>query len=105
MRAVLAEVNAMNPIGLDMFIMEAIVLIALLAMLGVAAGRTYRKNRGSRVIICPEDRQQAGVVVDTRHLLLTMLDAKQDLRLKSCSRWPARQDCGQKCVTEAGLRT
>jgi hypothetical protein len=86
--------------NLDMLLWEAIVLFALLAVLVLVLGRAYLKYRGNRVITCPENRRPAGVVVDTRHVMLMALEGKPNLRLKSCSRWPEYQDCGQECLRQ-----
>jgi len=89
--------HAFNP---DVLIWGAVVLSALLVVLGLVLGRAFRQYRGDRVITCPENRRPAGVVVDTSHVLLTTLEGKTDLRLKSCSRWPEHQDCGQECLRQ-----
>ena len=90
----------MHAFSLELLMWGAVVLLALLVVLGLVFGRAYLKYRGDRVITCPENRRPAGVVVDTGHVLLTTLEGKPDLRLKSCSRWPERQDCGQQCLRQ-----
>jgi len=90
----------MNMLGSDMLIWGVFVLAALLAVLVLVFGRAFWKYRGDRVITCPENHRPAGVVVDSSHVLLTTLEGKLDLRLKSCSRWPERQDCGQQCLRQ-----
>lgn len=81
-------------------IVAGVILLGLLVVLGRVLGRAYWKYRGDRVITCPENRRPAGVVVDTGRVLWTALEGKPDLRLKSCSRWPERQDCGQECLRQ-----
>ncbi len=49
------------------------------------------KRRGKRLITCPENRQPAGVELKVK------LGA---LELKSCSRWPEKQGCGQECLSQ-----
>lgn len=68
-----------------------------LAFLGVAA---YRKYRGKRVIVCPETRAPAAVELDAVHAASSDLLGDADLRLRSCSRWPERGDCGQECLAQ-----
>jgi hypothetical protein len=63
----------------------------------------YLKYRGKRVIICPETRKPAGVVVSAVHAAFTGAAGEPDLRLKSCTRWPERQDCGQECLLQVEL--
>jgi len=74
----------------------AIILVAALVVLG----SVFWKYSGDRVITCPENERPAGVKVDAGHASLSVLGGKADLRLKSCSRWPERQDCGQQCLRQ-----
>ena len=90
----------MYAIDLGVIIWESLVLLVLLVMFGLVFGRAYLKWRGERIITCPENQRPAGVLVNTRHVLLMTLEGKSDLRLKSCSRWPERKDCGQECLRQ-----
>jgi len=94
------KVDCMHPFSLDVLMWGGFVLLALLVVLGLVFGRAYLKYRGDRVITCPENRRPAAVAVDTGHVLLMTLKGKTDLRLKSCSRWPEKQDCGQDCLRQ-----
>src|SRR5579871_1313323 len=80
-------------------IASAVILLGA-AALGRVLGRVYFKYRGDRVIACPENRRPAGVKVDVRHAMFSMPGSSPDLRLKSCSRWPERRDCGQECLRQ-----
>lgn len=60
--------------------------------------RAYRKFRGVRLITCPENCQPALVKVDAWAAGGAAATGQPDLRLKTCSRWPERQDCGQQCL-------
>jgi hypothetical protein len=73
-----------------------VTLVALTIVLARAV-KSYMKWRGTRVIICPESRQPAGVEVDAGHAAL-LAPIHSSLRLKDCSRWPKRSDCGQECL-------
>lgn len=64
---------------------------------------TFVRYRGRRVITCPETRKPAAIEVDARHAALTAAISHPDLRLKSCSRWPERADCGQECLLQVEL--
>jgi hypothetical protein len=94
------KVDLMYAIDLGVIIWESLVLLVLLVMFGLVFGRAYLKWRGERIITCPENQRPAGVLVNTRHVLLMTLEGKSDLRLKSCSRWPERKDCGQECLRQ-----
>lgn len=60
----------------------------------------YLKYRGRMVVTCPETREQVGVRVDAKHAALTAAVGHPDLRLKSCTRWPEKRDCGQECLLQ-----
>jgi len=64
---------------------------------------TYIKYRGKRVVTCPETRKPVAVEVDARHAALTAAISHPDLRLRSCTRWPEREDCGQECLLQVEL--
>lgn len=87
----------------------AIYLIIGLIVLGVfyfvwrIGIKTYRKFRGKMLVTCPETHQTAGVAVDAKHAAITALYSEPDLRLRECTRWPERQNCGQECLAQIEL--
>lgn len=84
-------------------ITAAAALITL--MLAVRLARTYFGMRGMRVVLCPDNRRTAGVELDAGRAALSGILHAPELRLRSCSRWPEKQDCGREClrqVAEAG---
>ena len=98
--------GAARPLLHDVYMISAIwiavalVLVTTLAVPLRAGVRAYRKYRGTRVIICPETDEGAAVEVDARHVALTAVRGEADVRLRACSRWPERRDCGQWCLDE-----
>jgi hypothetical protein len=62
-------------------------------------GSAWWTYRGRRVVSCPENKNPAGVTVDSVHAMATALGRPQ-LRLESCSRWPEKAGCGQECLSE-----
>jgi len=74
---------------------------ALVALRPVA--RAYLKFRGARVVTCPETKAPAAVELDARHAAFTAAFGEPDLRLKDCSRWPQRRECGQECLEQIEL--
>ena len=58
----------------------------------------YFEFRGTHVVVCPETRKYVAVEVDAAHAAVTANDEVAELRLRSCTRWPERQDCDQDCV-------
>ncbi len=89
--------HALNP---EVLLWSGVVLLALVILLAMVAVRAYLQFRGDRLITCPHNCRPAGVVVNSGHALLTTIAGRTELRLKSCSRWPERQDCGQECLSQ-----
>jgi hypothetical protein len=81
----------------------SVILAAAILLAGIALWRlasAWFRYRGSRVIICPENRRPAGVVVDAGHAAATALRSAPELRLSTCSRWPELAGCGQQCLSQ-----
>jgi hypothetical protein len=82
---------------------QTLIIFGLLAAVVVALLRlawSSWKYAGPRVVTCPESQQPAGVALDTSHLAWSGIGRRSGFRLKSCSRWPERQDCGQECLRQ-----
>ena len=62
--------------------------------------RSSSRYRGSRIVTCPESKKPVIVEVDSLHALLTSTVGPPDIRLKDCSRWPIREECGQECLMD-----
>jgi hypothetical protein len=56
--------------------------------------------RGTRLVRCPETADFVAVHVDTGHAAATGAWKEPALRLDSCTRWPAKQNCGQECLQQ-----
>lgn len=88
--------------------MSAFLILGIVAMLTFAAFAAgifvwrFASYRGQRVVYCPETKQPAGVELDAWLAARSGLDQQTILRLKSCSRWPERQDCPQECLSQIG---
>jgi hypothetical protein len=81
-------------------VLVPLLLAAVLAVyIGIAIRAAYRM-RGKHVVICPETKEPAAVTVDIGHAATTAVWEKADVKLKTCSRWPERQDCDQPCVAQ-----
>ncbi len=62
--------------------------------------RPYLRFRSTRLVTCPETKEPAGVRLDARHAAVTAALGDPDLRLKECTRWPERRNCGQECLKQ-----
>ncbi len=82
------------------FWLVAIALLVAAYPVLEAAVDTYRKLRGKRLVTCPETKAPAAVELDARHAGFDAALGKSSLRVKECSRWPERKDCGQGCLRE-----
>jgi len=85
-------------------------ILVVIAVLALAVGlfifraipgvRTYFAYRGKRLITCPETHRAAAVDVAAGEAAFGAFLSEPTLRLKECSRWPERQDCGQECLQQ-----
>ena len=87
----------MSAPALFIVVVFAVVAIYFLARVVIPA---YLKFRGKRLITCPENQAVASVEVDATHAAITAGVGEPDLHLKTCSRWPERQNCGQQCLSQ-----
>jgi hypothetical protein len=81
--------------------METAILSVLLALAAFMSARLlwlWYTCRGDRLVTCPETSQPVGVALDVKHAAWTGIGQAPGLRLRSCTRWPERQDCGQACL-------
>lgn len=73
----------------------------LVSVPAAAAGvRAYRAFGGLREISCPETMEAALVKIHVAHAIASRLSGGNELRLKSCSRWPDRLGCDQACLSQ-----
>jgi len=90
--------------------MSTTVLTIAIAVLVLAAGlftvrtvpaiRAYFTYRGKRLVTCPETQKPEAVNVAAGEVAVGTFANEPTLRLKECSRWPERQDCGQDCLQQ-----
>jgi hypothetical protein len=62
--------------------------------------RSSSRYRGTRIVTCPETKTPTIVEVDSLHATLTSIVGLPDIRLKECSRWPIKAQCGQECLMD-----
>jgi len=98
-RAVMIVGRKTMLLSADTYLFAAVIAFGLLFFIWRAAS-VYLKFRGVRLVSCPETAEAAAVEVDASHAALSGGIGDLDLRLKSCSRWPERQGCGQECLAK-----
>ena len=89
--------------SIELYLVLLVLTLAVLYLVIPFGARAYLRFRGKQVITCPETRKPAAVEVDARHAALTAAISQPDLRLKTCSRWPERLECGQECLLQVSL--
>lgn len=77
-----------------------IAAVVVFASLFVLAARRWKSVTETRVITCPETGKREAVEIDPVHRLSHAVAGHDDMRLRSCSRWPERADCDQPCLTQ-----
>jgi hypothetical protein len=87
---------------ITMFITLVVVLlgVGLFVFRAIPAIRAYFDYRGKRLITCPETHQPEAVDVAATEAAVGAFLSEPTLRLKECSRWPERQNCGQECLQQ-----
>ena len=87
---------------LTIFIALIVVVLALGLFLfrAIPGFRAYSSFRGKRLITCPESHTSEAVDVAAGEAAVGAFLAEPTLRLKECSRWPERQNCGQECLQQ-----
>jgi len=73
-------------------------VFAFVYLLKSEAAWTFLRYRGNRLVTCPETKAPAAVKVASAWAAVTAAVGQRRLRLKTCSRWPDRQDCDQPCL-------
>ncbi len=85
-------------------VLVVLVILALAAGLFVVRAtpgiRAFFRFRGKRLIACPETHKCEAVDVAAGEAAVGAFLSEPTLRLKECSRWPERQDCGQECLKQ-----
>lgn len=95
----------MTPAGGSDFMDAATVITTTATILisapAAAAGvRAYRVFEGVREISCPETMEAALVRINVTRAIASRLSGGNELRLRSCSRWPGKQGCDQACLSQ-----
>lgn len=80
--------------------LAALAVICALGVLGLALWfvPAYRRFQEKRVLTCPETSAAAIVQLDAGRYAATSLFVRPALRVRDCSRWPARAGCDQRCL-------
>ena len=72
-------------------------VVAFMFVLAPVVGSVYRQYLVPRWLRCPETGLPVAVAVDARHAAWTGAFGWPRLRIRSCSLWPRRAGCAQRC--------
>jgi len=86
--------------SLEIYLIVILITLASIYYVTPLAITTFRRYRGMRSVTCPETLKPCAVEVDARRAALTTVLSHPEVRMKSCSRWPDRENCGQECVLQ-----
>jgi hypothetical protein len=79
------------------FLIGAVLVTGLPVALSL---QNYFRNRGRLAAVCPESHAPVNIEVDNNYAFWTALRGVEHSRLKSCTRWPEKGDCGQECLAQ-----
>jgi hypothetical protein len=82
---------------------EIVFVAAAAALLAFGAWHVARlvfALRGTRLATCPETGRPVAVDLDLPYSAVHSALGRPHFRLKDCTRWPERADCGQTCLGE-----
>src|SRR3954453_23925558 len=85
---------------LTIIIAVLVLAVGLFVLRAIPGVRALFKWRGERIVTCPETKQPAAVNVAAGEAALGVFFNEPTMRLKECSRWPERQECGQDCLQQ-----
>ncbi len=87
--------------------MQTTILIVLLVLAALYLGfrvvrayRSYYEFRGPLLAICPQTKKSVVIELAAGKMAMKAVVGKPHFRVKKCSRWPERGDCGQECLKE-----
>jgi hypothetical protein len=63
----------------------------------------YNQCRYRKVVTCPDTQSLAEVTLRAGWAAITATVGKPRLRVRSCSQWPGKKECAQKCIQENWL--
>jgi hypothetical protein len=78
--------------------MISVSCLAISTPMALAGVRAYRSCGGLRQINCPDNMEEAIVRLQASRAMVKALVGIDDLRIRSCSRWPEKQGCDQACL-------
>ncbi len=83
-----------------LLLIAGIVAFGLISVVVPVVIDAYRQYRDRKVITCPQTHGLAEVSLNTGLAALGAAIGRPLTRVRSCSLWPKRKGCDEKCVRE-----
>jgi hypothetical protein len=83
-----------------LLLVVVIVATGLLFVVAPVVSDIYARYRNGKSLNCPEARATAEVTLNTHRAALAGAFGRPIVRVKSCSLWPGKKGCAEKCVSE-----
>ena len=80
-------------------------VLALAIPLGLALAPLWRKANAARCVRCPEASKSVTVRLDPWYAVKMHALGNRELRVRECTEWPGRGECGRQCLVEIGTIT
>lgn len=84
----------------SMSMVVSMTFVAASSPVAWAGVRAYRLYGTARLVTCPETVEAVLVKIHATRAIASKLAGGNQLRLRSCSRWPEKKDCDQACVNQ-----
>jgi hypothetical protein len=78
-------------------VLAGLALVAIVFVLAPVVGGVYLRLRKPHLVSCPETHMPAAVGLDAGHAAWTAAFRQPRLRVRSCTLWPRRAGCAQRC--------
>jgi hypothetical protein len=75
---------------------------ALLIPVCLALVPVWRRTRTVQQVTCPAVGTSTMIALDPWYAVRMHALGNRELRIKSCTRWPGRRDCGRDCLFQIG---
>jgi len=77
-------------------------VLALAIPLCWALAPHWRNARAARCVRCPDLSKTVSVRLDPWYAVKMHAIGDKGLRIKDCTEWPGRGECGQECLVQIG---
>lgn len=80
--------------------LAAIAVLAVVYVLAPIVAHVFFRFRRPRTVRCPETGVTAEVQLDARQAAFTAVPGPPRTHVVSCTLWPHRQGCAERCVAQ-----